>query len=179
VFGVGGLGHLAVQIGRAAGADVTAIDVSEEKLALAKSGGAARTLNTENCDVVKELRASGKVHFALVTSAARAAYDMAFRCVRPTGTLLAVGLPAQDICFPATLMAASEIQVKASSVGTREDLREILAMGDAGTVHCQVTTRRLAEIGQVLDELSRGQIYGRVVLRFRESLGHNKGGRES
>src|SRR5215471_3618390 len=153
VFGVGGLGHLAVQIGRAAGADVTAIDVSEEKLALAKSGGAARTLNTEKCDVVKELRASGRVHFALVTSAARAAYDTAFRCVRPTGTLLAVGLPAQDISFPAILMAASEIQVKASSVGTREDLREILAMGAAGTVHCRVTTRRLAEIGQVLDEL--------------------------
>ena len=45
VFGVGGLGHIAVQIGRAAGAEVTAIDISEEKLALAKSLGAARTLN--------------------------------------------------------------------------------------------------------------------------------------
>ena len=40
VFGVGGLGHIAVQIGRAAGAEVTAIDISEEKLALAKSLGA-------------------------------------------------------------------------------------------------------------------------------------------
>src|ERR1035441_2942579 len=42
VFGVGGLGHIAVQIGRAAGAEVTAIDVSEEKLALAKSLGASQ-----------------------------------------------------------------------------------------------------------------------------------------
>jgi alcohol dehydrogenase, propanol-preferring len=167
VFGVGGLGHLAVQIGQAAGAEVTAIDVSEEKLALARSAGAARTLNATNCNVVKEVRASGRVHVALVTSASKAAYDMAFRCVRPTGTLLAVGLPAQDICFPAILMAASEIHIMASTVGTREDLREILAMGAAGAVHCQVTIRQFAEVGQVLEELRRGQIYGRAVLRLR------------
>jgi len=167
VFGVGGLGHLAVQIGRAAGAEVTAIDVSEEKLALAGSLGATRTLNAAKCDVVKEMRASGRVHVALVSSASKSAYDRAFYCVRPTGTLLAVGLPAQDISFPPILMAAGEIQIKASSVGTREDLREVLAMGAVQTVHCQVTIRSLAEVGQLLEELSRGQICGRAVLRLR------------
>jgi alcohol dehydrogenase, propanol-preferring len=166
VFGAGGLGHLAVQIGRAAGAEVTAIDVSEEKLALAKSLGAARTLNAATSDVVKEVRGSGGVHVAIVTSAAKSAYDMAFYCVRPTGTLLVVGLPAKDISFPAIMMAAGEIQIKASAVGTREDLGEVLAMGAAGIVHCQVTTRPLAEVREVLGELSRGEVSGRVVLRM-------------
>ncbi len=166
VFGVGGLGHLAVQIGRAAGAEVTAIDVTEEKLSLAKSLGAAHTLSASHPDVVKQLRGSGGVHVALVTSAAKSAYDMAFYCVRPTGTLLAVGLPAREISFPAILMAAGEIQIKASAVGTREDLREILAMGAAGTVHCQVSKRPLADTNQVLGQLSRGEISGRVVLRL-------------
>ena len=166
VFGVGGLGHIAVQIGRAAGAEVTAIDVSEEKLALAQSLGAVRTLNAAKSNVVKEMRASGGVHVALVTSAARSAYDMAFYCVRPSGMLLAVGLPAGDISFPPILMAAGEIQIKASAVGTREDLGEVLAMGAAGKVHCQVTTRPLAEVQAVLGELSRGEISGRVVLRL-------------
>ncbi len=167
VFGIGGLGHLAVQIGRAAGAEVTAIDIAEEKLSLAKSLGAAHTLNASNTDVVKQLRGSGGVHIALVTSAAKSAYDMAFYCVRPTGTLLAVGLPAREISFPAILMAAGEIQIKASAVGTREDLGEILAMGAAGTVHCQVSTRPLADTNQVLGELNRGEVSGRVVLRLR------------
>jgi alcohol dehydrogenase, propanol-preferring len=166
VFGVGGLGHIAIQIGRAAGAEVTAIDISEEKLALAKSLGAARTLNAATDKVVKELRSAGGVHVALVASAAKAAYDMAFPCVRPTGTLLAVGLPAQDISFPAIMMAAGEIQIKASSVGTREDLREVLAMGAAGIVHCQVTARPLADVREVLGQLSRGEVSGRVVLRL-------------
>jgi propanol-preferring alcohol dehydrogenase len=166
VFGVGGLGHLAVQIGRAAGAEVTAIDISDEKLGLAKSLGATRTLNAATTNVVKELRGSGRVHVALVTSAAKSAYDTAFYCVRPSGTLLAVGLPAKDISFPPIMMAAAEINIKASAVGTREDLREVLAMGAAGTVHCQVSTRPLAEVQDVLGELSRGEISGRVVLRI-------------
>jgi alcohol dehydrogenase, propanol-preferring len=166
VFGVGGLGHIAVQIGRALGAEVTAIDISEEKLALAKSLGAARTLNAAKNNVVKEVRGSGGVHVALVTSAAKSAYDMAFYCVRPTGTLLVVGLPAKDISFPPVLMAAGEIHIKASAVGTREDLGEVLAMGAAGTVHCQVTTRPLGAVQEVLGELRRGEISGRAVLRI-------------
>jgi len=165
VFGVGGLGHIAVQIGRAAGAEVTAIDISEEKLALAKSLGATRTLNAAQTDVVEEVRGSGGVHVALVTSAAKSAYDMAFYCVRPTGTLLAVGLPAKDVSFPPILMAAGEIQIKASAVGTREDLREVLAMGAAGKIHCQVTARPLSDVQEVLGQLSRGEVSGRVVLR--------------
>ena len=168
VFGVGGLGHLAIQIGRGTGAEVVAIDVSEEKLALAESLGAVRTLNATTSQVVKELRKSGGVHVAIVTAGAKSAYHMAFSCVRPSGTLLVVGLPAQDISFPPILMAASEIQVKASAVGTREDLREVLAMGAAGTLHCQVSARRLAEAGEVLAQLSRGEIRGRAVLRMRD-----------
>jgi alcohol dehydrogenase, propanol-preferring len=168
VFGVGGLGHIAVQIGCAAGAEVTAIDVSEEKLALAKSLGAARTLNATTGKVVKEMRSAGGAHVALVTSAAKSAYDMAFYCVRPTGMLLVVGLPATDISFPPILMAGAEIEIKASAVGTRENLREVLAMGAAGTVHCELTVRPLAEVREVLGELSRGEVSGRVVLRMHE-----------
>jgi propanol-preferring alcohol dehydrogenase len=106
------------------------------------------------------------VHVALVTSAAKSAYDMAFYCVRPTGTLLVVGLPAKDISFPPILMAAGEIQIKASAVGTREDLREVLAMGAAGSVRCQVTTRPLIDVQDVLGQLSRGEVSGRIVLRL-------------
>jgi alcohol dehydrogenase, propanol-preferring len=164
IFGVGGLGHLAVQIGRAMGAEIVAIDISEEKLALAKSLGASHTFNAISTDVVKELRGKGGVHVALVASAAKAAYDLAFGCVRPTGTLLAVGLPAESICFAPISMAAAEIRIQATAVGTRQDLREILAMAAAGKVRCFTTSRPLAEANEVLDELRQGRVAGRVVL---------------
>jgi propanol-preferring alcohol dehydrogenase len=164
------LGHLAIQIGCELGAVVTAIDISEEKLALAKSLGASGTLNAASGNV-QELRSQGGVHVALVTSAAKAAYDMAFYCVRPTGILLAVGLPAQDICFPPILMAASEIRIQASAVGTRQDLQEILAMGAAGRVRCEVTTQPLSQANEVLEQLRQGRISGRLVLRMSQPTG--------
>jgi propanol-preferring alcohol dehydrogenase len=105
VFGVGGLGHLAVQIGLGLGAIVTAIDVSDEKLAHAKTLGASVTLNAATANVVKELRRGGGAHVALVTSAAKKAYDTAFPCIRPTGTLLVVGLPSESLCFTPQLIA--------------------------------------------------------------------------
>ena len=164
VFGVGGLGHLAVQIGRELGAIVTAVDVSEEKLAHARSFGASVALNAAASNVVKELRRAGGVHAALVTSAAKAAYDTAFPCVRPGGILLAVGLPSESICFPPILMAALELRIQASSVGTRRDMGELLAMAAAGKVRCQVTTRPLARVNEVLEQLRHGQVSGRMVL---------------
>jgi alcohol dehydrogenase, propanol-preferring len=164
VFGVGGLGHIAIQIGQSFGAEVTAIDISDEKLAQAKSLGASRALNASSSDVVKALRGEGGVHIAIVTSAAKAAYDMAFYCLRPTGTLLVVGLPAENICFPPIMMAAGEVRIQATAVGTREDLREVLAMAAAGKVRCQVTSRPLVQVNEVLEDLRRGRIGGRVVL---------------
>ena len=164
VFGVGGLGHLAVQIGRGLGAIVTAIDVTDEKLARAKELGASMTLNSAASNVVKEIRRAGGVHVALVTSAAKAAYDTAFRCVRSTGSLLVVGLPSEAICFPAIQMAAFEVRIQASSVGTRDDIRELLAMAAAGKIHSQITTRPLADANEVLAELREGRVSGRIVL---------------
>lgn len=164
VFGVGGLGHLAIQLAQLLGAEVTAIDISDEKLALAKSFGAAHTINASSGGAIRALRAQGGVHVALVTSAAKSAYNMAFSSVRPTGTLLVVGLPADDLCFAPILMAASEIKIRASAVGTRKDLRELLDIASAGKLHLQVTTRPIEEVNHVLDELRLAQISGRVVL---------------
>jgi len=164
VFGIGGLGHLAVQFGQALGVEIVAIDISEEKLALARSLGASATINAAAHDAIKELRNRGGVHVALVTSAARASYDTAFYCLRPTGTLVMVGLPAEPICFPPILMAAGEIRILASTVGTRQDLREVLAMAAAGKVRCQVASRPLADANEALNQLRRGQVSGRLVL---------------
>lgn len=166
IFGIGGLGHLAVQIAREMGAEITAVDTADEKLQLAESLGAVKGLNAKSRNVAKELRAAGGVHVALVTSAAKVAYETAFACLRPTGTLLAVGLPPEDICFPPILMAAKEVRIQASAVGTRQDLRDVLAMASKGKILCRVSARPLTEVNLVIDQLRQGRVSGRTVLAF-------------
>ena len=167
IFGIGGLGHLAVQVAREFGAEVIAVDMMDEKLRLAESLGAAYGYNAASTNVPKELRAKGGVHVALVTSATKAAYDTAFACVRPSGMLLAVGLPAEPICFAPILMAAKEVRIQASAVGTRQDLGEVLALASKGRIRCRVRTRPLSDANLALDELRHGQVSGRIVLTTR------------
>jgi propanol-preferring alcohol dehydrogenase len=61
-------------------------------------------------------------------------------------------------------MAAREVRIHASSVGTRQDLREVLAMAADGKVHCQVHALPLSEANEALEELRKGQVSGRIVL---------------
>ncbi len=164
VFGVGGLGHLAVQLARAWGAEVIALDLDEAKLALARELGASMTLYAGNADDIKALRKMGGVHVAVVTSAAKAAYDTAFKCLRPGGTLSVVGLPAEALTFSALGLVGIEARVLGSSVGTRDDMRAVLKLAAEGKLRCVTETQPLDQVNQVFERMRRGQIAGRMVL---------------
>ena len=166
VFGVGGLGHLAVQIAASMGAEVIGLDVSPDKLALATELGAARAIDAADPQALKALAKAGGVHVAVVTSAAKAAFDAALVVLRPTGTLAVVGLPAEPLTFAALALVGREIRVIGSAVGTRDDLRAVLALAAAGKLRCSTEAQPLDRINQVLDRMRRGGIYGRVVLRY-------------
>jgi len=60
----------------------------------------------------------------------------------------------------------AETRILSSSVGTREDLRETLALAAAGKIRCRVEARPLDQINQIFDTMRRGTIFGRVVLKM-------------
>jgi propanol-preferring alcohol dehydrogenase len=164
VFGVGGLGHLAIQIARAMGAEVIAIDVDDAKLSLAKESGAQQTINSAKEDVGAQLRNSGGVHLALVATPAKTAYDTAFTVLRAGGAVMIVGLPSEPLTFDAVKLARNEARILTSVVGTRQDVRGTLALADAGKLKCHVETRPLLQVNEILDEMQRGTLLGRIVL---------------
>ena len=165
VFGIGGLGHLALQIVRAFGADVIGLDVSADKLALARDLGASATFDVTDPDTVKAVRKLGGVHVAVVTSAAKAAYDMAVRCLRPAGTLAVVGLPAEPLAFQALALVGSEVRIVSAAVGTRDDLRATLDLAVAGKLRCRIEQVPLDRVNDVFARMERSAINGRMVLR--------------
>ncbi|HEX9721163.1 MAG TPA: alcohol dehydrogenase catalytic domain-containing protein [Ramlibacter sp.] len=169
VIGVGGLGHLAVQIARAMGAEVIGLDVSREKLALATELGASQAVDSADPGALKALAKAGGVHVAIVTSAAKAAFDAAMVVLRPAGTLAVVGLPVQPLTFAALALVAREIRVIGSAVGTRDDLHAVLALAAEGKLRCRTEPQPLDQINHVLDRMRGGGIYGRVVLRYEDA----------
>jgi propanol-preferring alcohol dehydrogenase len=164
VFGVGGLGHLAVQIAHAMGAQVCAIDIAEEKLELARSLGAEWTVNAATEPVPKKVRSIGGAHVALVTSASAAAYETALRVLKKGGTLAVVGMPNEPFKVSAVAMVSLEARIVASAVGTREDLRELFEMVARFPIRCHIETRPLNALPEVFEEMKRGAVLGRVVL---------------
>ena len=69
VFGIGGLGHLAVQYAALAGADVIAVDIHESKLAMAKELGATQVVNASTTDAAEDIEKLGGVHAVVSTAA--------------------------------------------------------------------------------------------------------------
>jgi propanol-preferring alcohol dehydrogenase len=164
IFGIGGLGHLAVQIAHARGIQVCAVDVSDEKLELAKSLGAEWTVNAVTEPVHKKIRSLGGAHVAMVTSATPAAYETALRSLRRGGTLAVVGMASEPFKVSAVSLVSGETRIVASAVGTREDLRELFDLVERFPIRCRIETRPLEQVSQVFEEMKRGAILGRVVL---------------
>jgi propanol-preferring alcohol dehydrogenase len=170
IAGIGGLGHIAVQYARAMGLRVAAVDVSDEKLALAKSLGAEVMVNAANTDPVAAIQETiGGAHAAVVTAVATRAFEQAILMLRPGGTVAYIGLPggsSDEIRASISAIVNGELSVRGSNVGTRQDLNEAVAFAANGLVKATIRTVALEEINTVLDEMRRGQIVGRVVLKL-------------
>ncbi len=165
VFGVGGLGHLAVQLGKALGLEVGAVDVSDEKLQLATECGADWVVNVATEIPHKAIKAhGGGAEIALVTSGSTAAYDTALRGLKRAGTLVIVGMTPNPISLSTVAMVSGEYKIVASAVGTRKDLEATLHLAAEGKLRSHFETRPLAEVNEVFQAMGEGKLVGRVVL---------------
>lgn len=172
ISGIGGLGHVAVQYAKAMGFHVGAVDISEEKLALARSLGAELTANvaTEEMavDAAHKIKkeTGGGAHGVLVTAVSRAAFRQALGMVRRGGTVSLNGLPPGEFLTPIFDVVLNRITIRGSIVGTRQDLAECIAFAAEGKVKPHVHTARLEDINNIFTRMKEGKIDGRMVLTF-------------
>ena len=165
ISGVGGLGHMAVQYAKAMGFNVAAVDVANDKLALAKRLGATVVVNAMETDPAAYLQKEiGGAHGVLVTAVSRKAFEQALGMVRRGGTISLNGLPPGDFPLPIFSMVLNGITVRGSIVGTRLDLQESLEYAAAGKVKATIKTEKLEAINDIFARMHKGQIEGRIVL---------------
>ena len=168
ISGIGGLGHVAVQYAKAMGLHVAAVDIADDKLALAKSLGADFVANAKTEDAVAKVikETGGGAHGVLVTAVSTSAFGQAIAMARRHGTVSLVGLPPGNFPTPIFEVVLKRITIRGSIVGTRKDLSEAIAFAHEGKVKTTVTTRRLEDINATFAEMKDGMIEGRVVMKI-------------
>lgn len=165
ISGIGGLGHLAVQYAKAMGLRVAAVDITDEKLDLARAVGADLTINASQEDPASVIAQHiGGAHGVLVTAPSRVAFEQGLGMLRRHGTMALVGLPAGDFDLNIFDMVLNRKTVRGSIVGTRLDLTESMSFAAEGKVKTHYRTESLENIDQVMSDLANGKIEGRVVL---------------
>lgn len=167
ISGIGGLGHLAVQYAKAMGMHVAAIDVSDEKLALAKRLGADLTVNARKQAPGAFLKKeTGGMHGALVTAVSPTAFEQALSTLRRKGTIALNGLPAGSFGLPIFDTVLNRFTVRGSIVGTRKDMQEAIGFAVEGKVKATIHIAKLEDINDVLEQMKKGEIEGRIVLNI-------------
>ena len=168
VFGIGGLGHLALQYARVAGATVVAVDVLDEKLELAKELGATYTVNATREDPAAAIKALGGADAAIALAVSPKPFEQAFASLRRGGRLVLVGLPADNAMqLPIFETVLNGITVVGSIVGTRYDLREVFELHAAGHTKVIAETRRLEDVNEAIAEVEAGHVPARLVFDLR------------
>ena len=166
IYGAGGLGNLGVQYAKKVfGAHVIAVDINDDKLALAKESGADLVVNPAKEDAARFIQEkTGGAHAAVVTAVSKAAFNSAVDCVRAGGRVIAIGLPPESMDLSIPRLVLDGIEVVGSLVGTRQDLAEAFQFGAEGLVVPVVQKRTLSEANEIFQEMRDGTIQGRMVI---------------
>ncbi|WP_122816435.1 alcohol dehydrogenase AdhP [Nocardioides pantholopis] len=169
IFGIGGLGHLAVQYARIVGGTVIAVDVEDAKLEMATELGADHVVNARTEDPVAAIEALGGADVAVVLAVIPSVFEQAFAALRRGGRLVCVALPAEDAgpmalpIFPTVLKGLSVI---GSIVGTREDLAEVFELHARGRTRVVSQTRSLDQVNESVEDVLAGRTTARIVFEL-------------
>ncbi len=168
VYGFGGLGILALQVAKLTGARILVVDISEEKLALAKKLGAHGVINGLKQDVVKETKAmtdgkgASKV-FEFVAS--QKTLENSLRMLNAGGRLIVLGVLSKSFQTNFNHLMTNNIQVEFQGGYRPWELEELVQLVKAGRVKPIVSKcYQLKDVNKALDELRQGKIIGRAVI---------------
>ena len=182
IFGVGGVGLSAVAAAAVAGAKpLLAVDLAEDKLALARQFGATETVNANEGDPIEQIKAltGGGADFAFdcigvpqTMQQILAAVKMGVVGSHRGGTAVLVGVPMKPVelfLYELLIGEKSYIGSIGGSCVPERDFPMFIRWFKEGQLdlNAMVTRRyRLDQINEATDALAQGQISGRAILEL-------------
>ena len=166
VIGVGGLGHMAIQMLRALSpAQVIALDIGEDKLAFARDIGAHLALLSDPSaiEAVNDFTAGHGAAAVFDFVASQATADLSAKMVGYCSDIVITGLGPGTIAV-GTFSLANETSVRAPTWGTRSDLFEVVELARSGAITVEVERFSLEDGPKAYERLHARTLRGRAVL---------------
>ena len=162
IFGIGGVGHMAVQFAKLEGAEVVAITRNEKHLEVAKKLGATTTVtfSDDQNKVLDELKSKvGLLDAAIVFAPVDIATDTAIKAVKKGG-LIVIGTIGEISSF----VAFEEKTIRGTLIGSRKDMEEVVRIAHQNNLSVVSETYPLEQANEVLKKLKNSEIEARAVL---------------
>ena len=162
VFGIGGVGHMAIQFAKLEGCHVIAISRNQKHLDVAKKLGAADTMkfSSNQEQFLKELKNKhGLLDAAIVFAPADIVTDTAIKAIKKGG-LVVIGTVGEISSF----LAFEEKTIRGTLIGGRKDMEEVIRIADQHKLEVVSETHPLEEANEVLEKLKNSEIDARAVL---------------
>lgn len=159
VFGIGGVGHVVLQMAALHGGEVVAVTRSQQHRDLALELGATRVVDASTGDPGRDLANQGGVDATIVFAPSDESVRQALAATKPGGTVvLGVNTRLDPLPF------ADEKTVVGSLLGSRFEMQEVLRLAAAGKIRTVTETYDLDRAPEVLRRLKDGKVRARAVL---------------
>jgi len=170
IVGAGGLGQMALQIGRAAfGLTPIVVDIDPAKLEAAEAAGAVHVINSKDADAAQLIKAltDGGAVAVLDFVGSEASANFSLSILRKGGKLVVVGLYGGQLSFPLPFFPMMARIIEGNYVGSLSDMGELMALVREGQVEpIRIDRRPAADVESILGELKAGRVQGRAVLVY-------------
>lgn len=163
VMGVGGLGHLAIQIARAMGARVIAATSSENKAELAMKLGADDVV-VGSGTIGEQLRTLGGTDVILSSTLDTASIAGAMQGLNPLGTLVLTGLTGEAMPVVPMALAFAQQRIVGSLIGSRRDTMELLRLAAHHQIKPMTERFPLEAVNEAFARLRNNDIRFRAML---------------
>jgi len=162
IFGIGGVGHMAVQFAILEGADVIAISRNKKHLEIAKKLGASITItySQDQEKFLQELKEKvGLLDAAIVFAPADMVTNTAIKAIKKGG-LVVIGTIGEISNF----VAFEEKTIRGTVIGSRNDMKEVIRIANEKNIKVFSEVYRLEQANEVLAKLKTSEIEARAVL---------------
>ncbi|MDE3057149.1 MAG: NAD(P)-dependent alcohol dehydrogenase [Bacteroidota bacterium] len=162
VLGIGGLGHIAIKIAKAMGAEVIVFTTSHSKVEDAKRLGADEAVLSSDAEAMK--RYSRKLHFIIDTVSARHDVNIYLNLLRHDGSVVLVGLPPEPLEVNAFSVVSGRRSFAGSNIGGIAETQEMLNFCAEHNITADIELIKMQDVNEAFDRLERGDVKYRFVI---------------